>query len=142
MLTINPKIFTKASLFLLSLLLSATLWAQDIHQLKTLANKGDSEAQFELGVIYDNGDQLPQDLKKAAYWYTKSAQQGHVDAQYNIGDMYRTGDGVTQDYGQAVQWLSKAADQGSIEAQNDLGYLYMEGIGVPQDYRKAFELLS
>lgn len=88
MLTINPKIFTKASLFLLSLLLSATLWAQDIHQLKTLANKGDSEAQFELGVIYDNGDQLPQDLKKAAYWYTKSAQQGHVDAQYNIGDMY------------------------------------------------------
>jgi TPR repeat protein len=36
----------------------------------------DAGAQFNLGVRYYNGEGVAKDLEKAAYWYTKAAEQG------------------------------------------------------------------
>ena len=58
------------------------------------AKKGDKEAQNDLGLMYYEGEGVPQDYEKAIEWYTKSAEQGHAWAQYNLGLMYYDGEGV------------------------------------------------
>ena len=45
-------------------------------------------AQYNLGVMYDNGDGVPQDYKEAVKWYRLAAEQGDASAQYNLGLMY------------------------------------------------------
>jgi len=40
-----------------------------------LAKQGDEVAQFNLGVMYDNGEGVPQDYKEAVRWYRLSADK-------------------------------------------------------------------
>ena len=70
-----------------------------------LAEQGDAAAQNNLGVMYDNGEGVPQDDAEAVRWYRKAAEHGNATAQYNLGDRYRLGLGVPQD--DAVQWYSR-----------------------------------
>lgn len=86
-----------------------------------LAELGDVEAQYNLGVMYDEGAGVEQDLAIAADWYRKAAEQGFIDAQTNLGMMYYYGHGVTCDYHEAAKWFQLAADQGDSEASRYLG---------------------
>ena len=101
------------------------------------ADQGDAEAQYNLGVMYDNGHGVQQDYQEAVKWYRKSADQGVAEAQYNLGIMYCNGDGVQQNYQEAVKWYKKSADQGNAQAQYNLGDMYFNGYGVQQDYQEA-----
>ena len=104
---------------------------------KPLAEQGNSSAQYNLGLMYDNGRGVAQDYKTAVKWYTLAAQQGDADAQYNLGVRYGKGQGVAQDYKTAVKWYTLAAEQGLASAQSLLGMMYETGKGVAQDYVKA-----
>jgi uncharacterized protein len=104
---------------------------------RPLAEQGDAHAQFNLGIIYDNGQGVPQDYAEAVKWYRKAADQGNARAQLLLGTMYRKGQGVPQDYAEAVKWHRLAADQGHAIAQFNLGIMYRKGQGVPQDYAEA-----
>lgn len=44
------------------------------------AEQGDSNAQFNLGVMYELGNGVTQDINRAIRWYHLAAQQGHVEA--------------------------------------------------------------
>jgi len=103
-----------------------------------LADQGHAKAQFNLGVMYRNGQGVPQDNAAAARWYRKAANQGHAKAQFNLGIMYRNGQGVPQDNAAAARWYRKAADQGNARAQTNLGFMYGKGHGVTQDYVQAY----
>lgn len=81
-----------------------------------LAELGDAEAQFNLGVLYDEGAGVVRNLATAADWYRKAAEQGFVDAQTNLGIMYYHGLGVERDHETAAHWFRLAADQGDAEA--------------------------
>ena len=63
-----------------------------------IAEQGYAPAQYNLGIMYDNGYGVPQDYAEAMKWYRLAAEQGHTDAQYNLGLMYDNGRGVPQDY--------------------------------------------
>lgn len=76
------------------------------------AKAGDPIAQFRLGVMYDQGEGIPQDFKQALFWISKSADQGFSYAQTNLGWMYRTGQSIPQDDQKAAHWYSLAAKQG------------------------------
>ena len=82
------------------------------------AEAGDPIVQFNLGLMYDLGDGVPQDGAEAARWYRRAAQQGDAPAQYNLGLMYANGEGVHQDDVEAVRWFRMAAEQGDTKAQN------------------------
>ena len=45
------------------------------------AQHNDADAQLLLGHEYYRGEDVPQDLKQAIYWFEKAAAQGSVDAQ-------------------------------------------------------------
>ena len=49
--------------------------------LRTPAEQGDAEAQFNLGVMYANGEGVTQDDKEAVKWYRLAAEQGNAEAQ-------------------------------------------------------------
>ena len=85
-----------------------------------LAELGDAEAQYNLGVMHDEGAGMEQDLAAAAGWYRKAAEQGFMDAQTNLGIMYFHGQGVEHDLAEAARWFGQAAGQGDNEAA---GYL-------------------
>ena len=85
-----------------------------------IAEQGDAEAQYNLGVMYDDGTGVLQDYKEAVKWYLLSAEQGDASAQVNLGFMYDIGQGVPQDYKEAVKWYRLSAKQGHAEAQKML----------------------
>ena len=84
-----------------------------------LASKGDIEAQYNLGLMYRDGEGVRQDYKKSKEWFEKSETQGFAEAQYNLGVMYANGQGVKQDKKIAKEWFGKACDGGD---QNGCDY--------------------
>ena len=109
----------------------------EIKQLRLAAEQGHASAQSNLGVMYANGEGVPQDDQEAVKWYRLAAEQGGASAQFNLGNRYANGQGVPQDYQEAVKWYRLAAEQGDAYAQHDLGVMYANGQGVPQDYQEA-----
>jgi TPR repeat protein len=57
------------------------LYQQAFELNQKMANLGDSVAQYNLDLMYENGDGIEKDSDKATYWYKKSAEQGNQDAQ-------------------------------------------------------------
>ncbi len=102
-----------------------------------LAEQGDADAQFNMGVVYLRGIGVTQDYQAAFNWFKKSTEQKHALAQFSLGVMYLQGLGVTQDYKVAFNWFKKAAEQGGSEAQTVLSSMYEDGVGIPQDYTRA-----
>jgi len=103
------------------------------------AERGDANAQNNLGVLYLVGRGVPQDNTEAASWFRRAAEQGLAEAQYNIGSMHVTGEGAVQDNSEAVRWWRLAAAQGYVDAQYNLGVAYFDGFDVPQDFGLAAE---
>ena len=110
--------------------------------IKPLAEKGLPEAQFNLGLMYDNGQGVSQDYAEAVKWYRKAAEQGNAKAQYNLGAMYNNGQGVPQDYAEAVTWYRKAAEQGNAKAQYNLGIDVRQRPRRPAGLRRGGEVVS
>jgi hypothetical protein len=77
--------------------------------LRPLAASGDARAQFNLGVMYSEGQGVPQDDAEAGRWYRLSAEQGYAQAQYNLGLWYARGEGGSHDDVQAHMWFNLAA---------------------------------
>ena len=114
--------------------------------LRIKADKGEAEAQSDLGFRYEKGQGVPKDEDEAVKWYRKAADQGHAPAQAKLGSAFANGRGVPKDEVEAVKWFRKATEQGNAAAQSSLGTMYAMGRGVPKDedeavkwYRKAAE---
>ena len=119
-----------------------------LRELQPLAGQGDAEAQFNLGIMYANGDGVPRDREKSIEWFRLAAEQGHASSQYILGDRYYHGDGgVAQSYEEAAKWYRLAAEQGDFFAQQALGGWYFLGPllgdgGIPLDYPRAYMWFS
>ena len=98
-------------------------YAAAIETFRDLVEEGSALAQFRLGVMYEEGEGVPQDDGEAVRWYRLAAEQGHASAQFRLGVMYEEGRGVPQDDGEAVRWYRLAAEQGDAFAQVNLGVM-------------------
>lgn len=106
------------------------------------AVQGLANAQYNLGVIYDNVIGRPVDQTMAYFWYSAAADQGHIAAQYNLGVAAAQGKGAPRDYSVAALWFERAARGGLPDAQYNLGQLYEAGLGVEMDLQSAYDLYS
>jgi len=93
-----------------------------------LAEQEDSDAQCYLGLIYANGQGVPQDYKEAGKWWELSAEQGNADAQCNLGVMYYEGQGVPEDHEEAVRWWRLAAGQRHERSQFNLEMMHNDSL--------------
>ncbi len=103
------------------------------------ALQGQVEAQYNLGVMYDQGKGVPKNYSDAYKWYKLAAEQGFANAQYNLGVMYDQGYGIPKNYAQAIKWYKLAAEQGFANAQYNLGVMYYRGEGIPKNYIDAYK---
>src|SRR5215218_1730506 len=79
---------------------------------RPLAEKGDSDAAFNLGQAYRLGRGVPTNLAAAQTWFERAAREGHVDAQTTLGLLlFQNGNQVA-----GLRWLRQAADQGEPRA--------------------------
>ena len=110
--------------------------------LRPLAAKGDADAQFLLGLLYDVGNGVARDPAVAASWYRKAADQNHTLGQLYLGLLYHSGEGVKQSDAEAARWFRPAAEAGNDLAQFYLGWMYAQGTGVRKDSAKGIEWLT
>lgn len=102
-------------------------------EIKRKAEMGDAGAQYELGMMYYEGD-----YAKAAKWWEKAAAQGNASAQGALGTMYANGLGVPKDTAKAVELIQKGAVQGDADAQYNLALMYYKGEDVSKDMVRAY----
>ena len=127
-------------LFPLALMLLALTACNEVppeQDLRLQAERGDPNAQYLLGSLYEHGQGVPQSLQEAIKWYRKAAEQGNPNAQFSLALAYMLGQGTPQSYEEAAKWFRKAAEQGNPAAQFNLGVAYAGGTGVPQSSEEA-----
>lgn len=128
------------SLVFLSPKFSSFVAAQDIEQLRLLAEQGDEASQFKLGTMYDDGIDVQKDDHEAARWYQLAAEQGNASALFSLGSLYAFGDLSIRDYKESVKWYRLASEQGNDLADKlvlALGFDF--GVRLPKDDQKAIE---
>ena len=94
--------------------------AKSLGDLRKLADQGDADAQWQLGVRYHNGEDVPRDDVQAMQWFLRAAEQGHVTAQATLGAYYWAGRGVPQDFSKAYFWSAIALAQGDENSKSRL----------------------
>jgi uncharacterized protein len=109
--------------------------------LKPLAEKGNPQAQLQLGMAYYNGRGVKENEKLAVELLTKSANQGNVEAMLQLGNAFTFGNDtvklVADPDVEAARWYFKAASAGNADAQYTLGLLFMAGKGVERNDKEA-----
>jgi TPR repeat protein len=158
----------------ISLLLASTtcmaqgdIWNNLFQEKLREANQGNSEAQYDVGTMYQNGRGVRASRAAAVEWFSRAAAQenpqaitrlklmnenevrfrktlveaerGDRESQYELGNMYTKGIGVDIDYQQAIATYEKSAGQGFDKAAYKLGLIYFEGSGVPSNMKTAFK---
>jgi TPR repeat protein len=83
-----------------------------------LAEAGDADAQYRLGMMYDFGQGVQKDPAESARWLRLAAVQGLPEAQFALGMKYDVGIGVPWSPAEAHWWVRQAANQGYFDALN------------------------
>ena len=110
--------------------------ATEIERLKSVAEKGEAAAQYQLGLLYAEGKDLPE----AARYYKLAAEQDHHEAQARLALLNCNGTGVPKNAEECVRLLKLAADAGVALAEVNLASRYLTGEGVSTNHREAARL--
>ncbi len=110
--------------------------------LEQAASHASGKACFYLGRMYYDPIDVPQDFKKAAYWFQKGTDLKNAASMSHLGARYDRGEGVKKDLDKAIELYRKAAERGDWMGQVNLGLLYYRGEGVEQNFSKAFDWLN
>jgi hypothetical protein len=108
---------------------------------RSIAARGDADAEHLLGRCYELGVGVAKDPMERVKWYRKAAEQGDADSQLSLAYCYTKGTGVYEDPVEAAKWYRRAAEQGDEMAQYELGLSYANGEGLPQNSIEAYKWL-
>lgn len=94
-----------------------------------LAEEGDAEAQYQLGLKYFYGRDVDCDYKTAVQWLGQAVAGGCEKAYFPLGEIYKFGGyGVLEDQKKAAEYYLKAYDycddDEKPEIENALGFCY------------------
>jgi TPR repeat protein len=133
-------------------------WQKAEEQCQRDAERGDADAQYRLGWMFDkkanDREHWPKEkyeagaakwYRKAARQYRQRAEQGEAYAQFRLAEMYEYGKGVRKNYAKAAEWYAKAestewsinpAWAGRAHAMYELGWLVRNAWGEPKHGEK------
>ena len=100
--------------------------ADTFNAMVALASKGDAEAQYHVGMMYNNGIGTQKDLGQAFEWFQKSTASNDPLGAYKLG-CYYDGQGagiVAADSTEALKYKLVAAKAGYVLAQHDVALIY------------------
>lgn len=84
------------------------------------AQQGDKYAQYNLGVCYETGMGVDENLEEAFIWYQKSANQGLPVAQKKLAECYYCWSNVPPNFTQTVIWLTSAINNDDDNDRMDI----------------------
>lgn len=107
----------------------------DWHDLFSIAEAGDPEAQYWLGRIYQDGRLLPVDKTKSNEWYQKAATHGYARAEFALCAQHSQPDSLDDE-----RCLWRAAEDGVPEAQFWLGVAFDQNLwfGVTDEIKALY----
>lgn len=113
-----------------------------VNKIKELADKGDKDAQFSMGLFLQQSNQQGA-LQQALDYYDKAAKQGQLQAMNNYGFIVAAS---TQDPAQAkagIEKIREASDKGLNAARRNMATIHLRGMaGEARDVAKAKDLLE
>lgn len=104
---------------------------------QSLAEGGESQAMYKLGLMYEQGLGTGVDAAAAAKWYQQAQQQQSPEALGALADLHLQGRGVIQNFKESVRLNTQAAEAGYAPAQYNLGVAYANGVGTFRDPVRA-----
>ena len=114
--------------------------ADSFKAMVTLANKGDAEAQYHVGMMHNNGIGTPKDPRQALEWFQKSTASDDPLGAYKLGCYYAGQFGVvTPDANEALKYKLISAKAGYALAQHDVANLY-DSQGNPEEALKWWKM--
>ena len=103
---------------------SSTDYATALAEWQELADTGDKNASYGMGLLYGNGFGVDMNDDLALKYYGVAADKGHAEAQFNLAVMHQNGWGVPPSDEVANKWYRLAAEQGVTGAQISLGRFF------------------
>ncbi|RKZ65388.1 MAG: hypothetical protein DRQ44_08160 [Gammaproteobacteria bacterium] len=107
-----------------------------------LAKKGNAEAQFKVGEMYETGFGVKEDKAEARNWITKASDQGHETAGFKLLYWDIEKNGVNDSNKAKFEALKAQANDGNAQAQFYIGKMYSRGVGVKRSSNKAISWLN
>ena len=113
-------------------------YANAVGQWRPLADRGDADAQFNLGQAYRLGRGVPQNLNLAEQWFERAARQRHEQAGASLGLLLFQNGRARE----AMPWIQAAAMRGDPRAQYVFGTALFNGDILRRDLPRAYAMMS
>ncbi|MGB5275794.1 MAG: tetratricopeptide repeat protein [Gammaproteobacteria bacterium] len=107
-----------------------------------LAQKGNAEAQFKVGEMYEAGRGVEKDMEQAMSWVTRAAEQGNKAANYKLLYYDLEKNSLNTANKAQLDELIKAANAGDGYAQYYIGMMHSRGVGLSKNSTQALDWLS
>ena len=136
----KPFLFVVLIFFLLS---SSLAYADGLFDFQMkLAKKGNAEAEFKVGEMYETGFGVKKNMKEALVWTNKAAAQGHETAGFKLTYWNIRKNGLKGANKKKFNDLGAKATAGNLQAMYYVGMMYSHGVGVEKNYDKALDWLN
>ncbi len=146
---------------------SKTETSQKYFYAKRAAERGNAQAQYDLGLMYATGNGVQKNEALALTWFNRASQnnfaqvlkvkevtspskmsqkfifakeaakKGNARAQFDLAMMYHKGEGIKRNEKLAFNYFHKAARNNSVEAKFQMGINFSEGRGVRKQTQLA-----
>lgn len=115
---------------------------KEFHQ---LAEQGDAQSLYFIGLFNHNGFGVKKDDAEAAKWFKRAAMKNNALAQYYMGSLTERGNGVDKDPVAAYMWYSLSVKNSANE--RDAAYTQkevkrLEKKLTPEQVAKAKEMIA
>ena len=107
-----------------------------------LAKKGNAEAQFKVGEMYETGFGVKKNMTEAKSWINKSAAQGNESAGFKLLYWDVEKNGLKGGNKQKVADLQSKAKAGNAQAQYYIGKMQAYGVGLKKNTNEGLKWLN
>lgn len=108
--------------------------SSDFEEILKEAQNNDSNAQYELGLIYF----FEKNFNEAQYWLQKSLSQNKKDALYYLAMIEKNGYIDSPNMEKYFSYLKEGSDIKNINCTFEIAKCYLNGIGVEKNTKEAF----
>lgn len=111
-------------------------------RLRFEALRGASSSVLAVAGMYDRGEGVPVDTKKAAEWYLWAARVGHERAMAYAAYAYGTGRGLERNESMALKWLDGVNEGRQRSTLLDIGWALVQGTEGTMDVPSALKFFE
>ncbi|MGL5234766.1 MAG: tetratricopeptide repeat protein [Empedobacter falsenii] len=99
-------------------------YALAMDQFKIASEKGNSNGDYYIGHLYDNGLGVEKNTKQSIKWYQQAAAKNNTGAMNDLGIVFLNSEQY-KDVQTAIKWFKQAAAKNNTGAMNDLGIVFL-----------------